>query len=76
MSIDDSGNHRFTLGEHEARLDNIERRAESIEAKLDRILAVTDQARGSWRTLAVIGGSMAAAVEIAHQVVAWAHAKP
>ena len=76
MGTNDTGQHQFTLGEHEARLDNIERRAESIEAKLDRILVVTDQARGSWRTLAVIGGSMAAAVEIAHQVVAWVHAKP
>lgn len=61
------------LGDHEARLKNIEFRLESVDGKLDRVLAVTERAKGSWKTLATIGGSLAVVIEGLHQVSDWMH---
>lgn len=72
--------HQFMLGQHSARLDNIEKTQALIQvaqietnAKLDRVLAVTERAKGSWKTLAVIGGSLTVVIESIHQLAIWWH---
>ena len=66
--MDDIG---FMLGQHSSRLNAIEDTLKENTEKLDRILSVTDQAKGSWRTLTVIGGSLALLVEAMHQLWHW-----
>jgi hypothetical protein len=68
------------LGDHAARITNIEKAVEETKAmlnanteKLDRILTVTEQAKGSWKTLATIGGSLAVVIEGLHQLSTWLH---
>lgn len=61
------------LGDHEARLKNIETQLEGVNEKLDRVLSVTERAKGSWKTLAVIGGSLTVVIEGIHTLVGWLH---
>lgn len=61
------------LGAHEARLTNIETTLAAVSEKLDRVLVVTERAKGSWKTLATIGGSLTVVIEAAHQFIGWVH---
>lgn len=73
-----------TLGNHGAQLESLKREMSAINTKLDeamrdsnekldRVLAVTERARGSWRTLVAIGGITTAVIEGIHQLVSWVH---
>lgn len=71
---------QYMLGQHSSRLDAIEKTQAEIKTaqaetntKLDRVLAVTERAKGSWKTLAVIGGSLTVVIEGLHQLATWLH---
>lgn len=76
--MEQSEQNGFILGQHSAQLKALETsltevRLEQREtnAKLDRVLAVTERAKGSWKTLATIGGSLAVVIESLHQLAEW-----
>lgn len=48
------------VGRHDAQIEGLERRMKTLEEKVDEMLAILNQAKGSWKTLVAVGGFAAA----------------
>lgn len=48
------------IGRHDAQIEGMERRLGNVESKLDDVLAILNQAQGSWKTMVAAGAAIAA----------------
>jgi type IV secretory pathway TrbD component len=44
------------LGAHEAKIEQLQRDVEAIRTDLHRVVVAFEQARGGWRTIAILAG--------------------
>lgn len=58
---------------HAAQINAVATRVDSMAVDIKTILAYMERSKGSWKTLATLGGVIAAVVEGIHQLVGLFH---